>query len=168
MDTVQILVLALPPGAFQLTQPWSSGRARRGPGTSWGLWLRGGSRVLARATRCLDPGLQATVTVSPRSRFCDRSRACVCRGYPAVRDPHGTSSPPSGHPEKPGGLPHPWVCDLTTWASVLATVQSGTPMGPHLPRPGHPEKPEGQFSDDSWAGSGDLALRELPAKLCPF
>ena len=36
-----------------------------------------------------------------------------------------------------------------------------------------PEEPEGQLgwapgslSDDSWAGSGDLALRELPAELC--
>ena len=80
----------------------------------------GGSRVLARATHCLDPGLQATVTVSPRPGFCDLTRAGVCPGYPAVRDPHGTSSPPSGHTEKPGGLPHPWVCDLTTVGVCLS------------------------------------------------
>ena len=45
-------------------------------------------------------------------------------------------------------------------------------MGPGLPV-WRPEEPEGQLgwapgslSDDSWAGSGDLALREPPAELC--
>ena len=41
-------------------------------------------------------------------------------------------------------------------------------MGASLPPSGLPKRPDGQFSDDSWAGSGDLALRELPAELWPF
>ena len=45
--------------------------------------------------------------------------------------------------------------------------------GAHLPCFGRPEEPEGQsgwapgsLSDDSWVGSGNLALKELSAEIC--
>lgn len=91
--------------------------------------------------------------------------------------PAGLQSPPQGHSWSGGcgePLPHPCLCYRI--AVAFCRSQSEEP-GPtcHARHPvfGWPEEPEGQLgwmsgslSNDGWAGCGNLALRQLPTKIC--
>ena len=62
----------------------------------------------------------------------------------------------------------PCLCDLIARHPACVTV-CGSPPTPRW----QPEEPEGQsgwapgsLSDDSWVGSGNLALKELSAEIC--
>ena len=62
----------------------------------------------------------------------------------------------------------PCLCDLIARHAACVMVCGSPPPGF-----GQPEEPEGQsgwapgsLSDDSWVGSGNLALKELSAEIC--
>lgn len=70
---------------------------------------------------------------------------------------------------RPRGGRDPCLCNLIVEVCLGRLLWDL--VSPHFGRPEEPEGPvgswmPGSFRDDGWAGSGDLALREPPAKLC--
>ena len=81
---------------------------------------------------------------------------------------HSLASPRPEEAVNP--LFQPCPCDLIARHPACVTV-CGSPPTPRW----QPEEPEGQsgwapgsLSDDSWVGSGNLALKELSAEICLF
>ena len=101
--------------------------------------------------------------VSWRSR--DQAGTVSCRApEPSPRPP--TSLGPGLESSEP--LPHPYICDLIAEAICLGCSLWNLVNTFRWPEEteGHLGWVPGSLSDDSWAGCGDLALRELPAELC--
>ena len=92
--------------------------------------------------------------------------------------PVGLQSPHQGHPlALAQALRQRWTSppSLSLRPNSRGNLPASQSAALGLPYFGRPEEPEdqlswapGSFGDDSWAGTGNLALRKLPTGICPL
>ena len=110
------------------------------------------------------PGLGPEGELGGEGAASEEAGGCVLQGSRALaRAIHWTGL----GLEAAVNLTHSCLCDLNGCSCLPGSQSVGT--APTL----RPEESKGQLSwvpvslqDDNWAGSGDLALRVLPAELC--